>query len=297
MKFYQGELSGLYEFSSAVAENPFGATVLRIAEDCYDNVDEAVVDIAEHLQQNGFETDVDEVIDLLTGDMVPTQEVVDELSEMWVTLDDDGNVDEEASARNAESLYQSAELSAQLALAELEAEEEEDDEDEGNEYEGEYEDETDAEYEDDDETLEVAFDPETEAAFSAYFAQQDEMSTRMAATDMLSDMRDQAQDLVARRHMTPYMFSMLFSNRAKDDYMNFSAAVEENDYTPEEYLMCMDFALNLFEDLGPIPGSEYQFSAAIPQDISDGPIQFSREDEIDEEEARDLLNLLRGETK
>jgi hypothetical protein len=296
MKFYQGELSGLYEFSSAVAENPFGATVLRIAEDCYDNVDKAVVDITEHLQQNGFETSVDEVIDLLTGDMVPTQEVVDELSEMWVTLDEEGNVDEEASARNADSLYQSAELSAQLALAELEAEEEGV---EDEEYEDEDEDETEAEYEDEDEneTLEVAFDPETEAAFSAYFAQQDEMSTRMAATDMLSDMRDQAQDLVSRRHMTPYMFSMLFSNRAKDDYINFSAAVEENGYTPEEYLMCMDFALNLFEDLGPIPGSEYQFSASIPQEISDGPIQFSREDEIDEEEARDLLNLLRGETK
>ena len=291
MKFYQGELGGLYEFSSAVAENPFGATLLQIAENCYENIDEAVLDITEHLQTSGFDTDVEEVIDLMTGEMVPTQEVVDELAEMWVTVDEDGNVDEEASARNADQLYNSAQLAIDLAVAEVESDEEDEEDEESDEIEDSSEDEE----EDIEDEIEVEFDPETEAAFSRYFAQQDEMSLRMTATDMLSEMRDQAQDLVSRRHITPYMFSMLFSKRAKDDYMNFSAAVEETGYTPEEYLMCMDFALNLFEDLGPIPGSEYQFSSVVEQEVSDSPIHFSKTEEIDEEEARDLLKLLRGE--
>jgi hypothetical protein len=282
MEFYNGEYGGLIEFSSAVAENPFGATLLELVENQYDDIDTAIKDITETLIAQGFDASEDIVIGLMTGEILPEVEVVQLLSELGTVVDEDGeSIDEAATERNQAKLFESA-IAAYDLYDEGEVEEEVDEDEE--EYEGP---EAEYDYEDGEEV-----DEEAEAAFSRYFEAQEAMQNRLVYTDALGELRDYAEELRNKRHLTPHAFNMLFSRRAKDDYMNFSQVVEGLDYSPEEYLMCMDFALNLFEELGPVPGSAYQFSSVVEQEVKDAPLNFNSGDM--DEEARDLLNLLHG---
>ena len=290
MKFYQGDYSGLIEFSAAVAENPFGATLLELVENQYDDIDTAVSDIAETLSQEGFEATDEIVLGLMTGQILPEQEVVELLSELGTVIDEDNEVDEEATERNQAKLYESAVAAYDLASELLEDEDEEDEED--------VEDESEEDADDEVEEVSAVVSDETstdekEAEFSRYAKAVEAQEERMFVTDSLSELRDYAEELKSNKCLSPHAFGMLFSRRAKDDYMNFSQAVEGNDYTAEEYLMCMNFALNLFEEMGPLPGTSYMFSSAIEQEIEDAPVNFSSNADVDTE-ARDLLDLLQG---
>jgi len=282
MKFYDGEYSGLIEFRSAVLENPFGGTLLRLVETQYDDVDTAVADIAETLRNEGFDADEEAVLGLMTGEILPEEAVVALLSELATSEED------------AELLYQAAIDSYTLAEEALAPDEDED------------EDEEDEEGDDGDEDEEIDQDdiptaPLNEEAqqYSRHAAETaDAIQTRMDITDALSGLRDYADELLKDRHITPKVHQMLFSRRPKDDFMNFSTAVEKAEMTPYEYLRCMEFALDLFDEMGPISGSAYNFTSVVNQDVADGHIQFSGSTNADdvEEEAREMLNLLRGRT-
>lgn len=276
MDFYNGDYSGLIEFSSAIAENPFGATLLELAENQYDDIDTAVLDIAETLQGQGFDADEEIVLGLMTGEILPDEEVVELLSELGTVVNADDEIDEAATERNKAKLFEGAIAAYEIAEALLEDEGEDEEEVEDEEDE-----EVEAEYEEED---------EDDASFSRYFQAQEEMQNRMAYTDALSELRDYGEELRSKKCLTPHAFNLLFSRRAKDDYMNFSQTVESTDYTPEEYLMCMKFALNMFEEMGPLPGTAYQFSSVVEQEVNESPYNFS--DSNVEEEARDLLKLL-----
>lgn len=283
MKFYQGEYSGLIEFSSAVAENPFGTALLELAEREYDNVDTAVLDIAETLKGEGFDADEEIVLGLMTGDILPNEDVVELLSELAIVSDEDG-VDEEATERGQAKLFSAAVAAYEQASVLLD--EEDEDEDEGEE--SIEEDEPADEVDDEDEG-------EEEAAFSKYVETAGALQERMDVTDELSELRDYADILLKDKCITPHAYNMLFSAKAKDDYLNFSQAVEESGYTSEQYLRCMDFALSLFDEMGPIAGTNYQFSAVVEQEVEDAPINFSGNHTNVDDEARDLLALLHGE--
>ncbi len=291
MEFYNGEYSGLIEFSAAVVENPFGATLLELVEGQYDDIDTAVLDITETLQEKGYDADEEAVLGLMTGDILPEEGVVEILSQLGEVYDEEDNLDEATSDRNKAKLFNGAVAAYSLAEAllgledeELEDEELEDEEDEAE----------DVETEEAEEAEEKVVES---AAFSRYVEAQNEMQDRMAHTDALNDLRDYAEELRANKHLTPKAFDLLFSRKAKDDYMNFSQAVEQTDYTAEEYLMCMDFALSMFDEMGPIPGADYNFSNIVDQDIQEGSYNFSGDTSVAAEEARDLLDLLHGVNK
>ena len=280
MEFYQGEYGGLIEFSANIAENPFGATLLSLVEEQYDDIDTAVLDIAETLSAEGYAANEEVVLGLMTGEILPEEEVVEILADLGEVAGDDI-----ATQRNQAKLV----TSYNLLLDSIELDEDED-EDEVDEDTDEVSYEITEEIEEDEDEV----DEEAEAAFSRYFEQQEAIQERMTVTDTLSELRDYAEELRSKKCLTPHAFNMLFSRRSKDDYMNFSQAIDSTDYTPEEYLLCMDFALNLFEELGPMPGTAYQFSNIVEQDVEDAPINFSSQDTVVDEEARDLLNLLHG---
>lgn len=289
MKFYQGEYSGLIEFSAAVAENPFGATLLGFVENQYEDIDTAILDIQETLSEEGYEVNEEIVLGLMTGEILPEQEVVEILSELGTVMGEDDEIDEEATERNQAKLYDGAIAAYELAGAELDSEDESNEDEDDAVNDSDEVDETDAEAEVVDEEP-----SEQDATFSRYFEQQDAMQERMVVTDTLSDLRDYAEELKGKRILTPNAFNLLFSRRAKDDYVNFSQAVEGTEYTPEEYLMCMEFSLSLFEELGPVPGTSYMFSNIVDQEISDSPVNFSANEGDVNDEARDLLSLLHG---
>lgn len=292
MDFYNGNFSGLIEFSAAVAENPFGSVLLELAERSYDDVDTAVLDISETLTSLGFNASPELVIGLMTGEIVPDEEVVEVLSELAIVEDNDSLTE-----RNISKLYQGAIEAYEIAEAILSEDDEYYDEDEyEDEYEGaeaDYYDED--EYEDEDEELVVALDEDTEATFSRYFDEVDELRARQVITDELSDLREYADQLLSERCITPHAHGLMFSRSQKDDFVNFSQATNESGLDPEDYLMCMNFALNLFEEMGPIAGTNFQFSSMVDQEISGAPMNFSSNSGQVQSEAREMLDLLRGD--
>ena len=278
MDFYNGDYSGLIEFRSAVLENPFGGTLLRMVEKQYDDVDTAVADIAETLRNQGFDADDEAVIGLMAGEILPHEEVVELLSELAITEED------------KDLLYQSAIDAYSLAEALLESDDESED-DEEDEDDDESEDDTVIEIE---KTVDKSMD---ESKFSRYFEETEAIRNRMEITDELSNLRDYANDLLKNRHITPRVHKMLFSTRAKDDFLNFSTAAQESEMPVEDYLRCVQFSLDLFNEIGPIHGSEYNFTSIVDQEISDSPVNFSQGEDKIEEEAREMLELLRGTAK
>jgi hypothetical protein len=278
MDFYNGNYSGLIEFSATTLENPFGAALLRLSEAQYDTAEDAVADIADTLSNEGFDVDQEAVLGLMTGEILPKQEVVEILLDLATN-----EVEEERLIQAAIDAYTVAEDRIDLDDEDVEDTDDDDEDD----------DDDDEDTPDSDEA-EGVLTEETEAAFSRYFDEQDAIRDRLVITDELSDLRDYADELLRDRYITPKAHSLLFSRRAKDDYLNFSAVVEQSEMTADEYLKCMNFALDLFAEMGPVPGSEFNFQSVVDQDISEGPYNFSQGSDVVEEEARELLNLLNG---
>lgn len=290
MEFYQGEYSGLIEFSAAVVENPFGSVLLELAESAYEDVDTAVLDIAETLTELGYDASEDDVLGLMTGEIVPDEEVVEILSELGTV---EGN--ETLTERNIGKLYQGAIAAYDQASALLEDADGELEVDEVEEVEDDVvasADEVDAV--EGDENLVVEFDDETEQTFSRYFDEVDELRNRQVVTDELASLREYADELLQNKCLTPHAHGLLFSRSAKDDFVNFSQATEDAGIDAEDYLLCMNFALNLFEEMGPIQGSGVNFSTVVDQDISDNAVNFSSNNGQVAKEAREMLDLMRG---
>lgn len=265
MKFYAGSpYEGLMQFSTAVAEAPFAAELLRQLEDRYDDIDTAIYDLTDGLIELGFEIDEEDVVALLTGEAGPTDELLDVLAD---------NFYEEGEEADLERLYESAILDEELN-------DEPDEEDE--EYE-EYDDEDDYEDEDDMETEELYYDDEYEydeepAQFSSYFAAVEEMAERQNIQDGLEYLMGRAADMVENGTIPPVAFSIMFGeNGGSNQLMQFSAVCEERQITTDEHLAALEYSLDVLAALGGM----MNFSQYVDEDpeeyYSDEEMQFSQD--------------------
>lgn len=263
MDFYKG-YEDLIEFSSATVENAFGSQLLALCERKFENIEDAVAVLTEGLDELGFEVDEEGVVGLMTGEVLPSEEVLEALAGL---ADTDADVSR---------LYNAASTAYEVAATLIEEGEiEVEDEDEDYEVEDEdelvYEDEEDYEVEED------------------VVAQ---MYSRQVVTDYLNDYAEVADQMMqgGRGLMTPQIKELLFGRSDKNRYMNFSAATQESGYTPEEYLKCIEFSLNLLAELDGIDSA--YFETQIQEDAGSN-VNFSRVSDGDvESEARQMIEWL-----
>lgn len=274
MDFYQG-YEDLIEFSAATVENAFGSQLLALCERKFENIEDAVAVLTEGLDELGFEVDEEGVVGLMTGEVLPSEDVLEALAGL---ADSDAEV--QRLFNSASTAYEVAATLLEDGEIELEDDEDEDEDEADYGYEAYDEDETDAgEERDDDE------DEEVDVVAQMY--------SRQVVTDYLNEYVEVADQMMqgGQGLMTPQIKELLFGQSDKNRYMNFSAAVEENGYTPEEYLKCIEFSLNLLSELDGIDSS--YFESQVEEDMSGSNVNFSRQDSSAiETEARQMLEWL-----
>lgn len=273
--FYKGN-EELIEFSAATAENPFGAQLLSLCEKYFEDLPTAVEALTEGLAELDFEVDVEGVVGLMTGEILPSEELLEALSEIGTEAD-------------ARRLYSAAASAYDLASELLdEGEIEVDAEDEEYEDEDEDEDEDDSDYEDEDESDD---DIEDESGLEVTEAVE-QMYTRQIVSDRLNEFSEIADQMIegGQGLMTPHIKNLLFGQSDKSRYVNFMAGCEEFDATPAEYLKCIEFSLNLLAELGGID-SDY-FEPQVDTKIERSKVNFSASDEVLEREVSDMVDLL-----
>lgn len=289
INFYRGN-EDFIEFSDDIDENPFGAVLLALCEENFDTLPEAVVAITDSLEEGGFDVDDDIVIGLLTGDILPSQELVEVVSVLA------GDEDTE------ELLWDAAVLSYELAEADPEEvydqivdygfEDEEDYSEEDfpvtDDEEGEYLTE-DPDYEED-----YGYDEDyVDETLSEVSEVAEQLYSRQVITDLLADYQDAADEMMQTGTglMTPQIKHLLFGREGRNQYLEFSRDIEDSGLDPETYLTCIEFSLNLLSELGSPDG--YYFSSQTEEDILEGPTyNFSRDDSSVEQEAREMLRDL-----
>lgn len=265
MDFYKG-YEDLIEFSSATVENAFGSQLLALCERKFENIEDAVAVLTEGLDELGFEVDEEGVVGLMTGEVLPSEEVLEALAGL---ADTDADVSR---------LYSAASTAYEVAAALIE----------DGEIEVEDEDEDEEDYEVEDEE-ELVYEDEEDYEEEDVVAQ---MYSRQVVTDYLNDYAEVADQMMqgGRGLMTPQIKELLFGRSDKNRYMNFSAATQESGYTPEEYLKCIEFSLNLLAELDGIDSA--YFETQIQEDAGSN-LNFSRVSDGDvENEARQMIEWL-----
>lgn len=269
MDFYKG-YEDLITFSAATVENAFGSQLLALCERKFENVEDAVAVLTDGLDELGFEVDEEGVVGLMTGEVLPSEEVLEALA---------GLADTDA---DAQRLYNSAASAYEVAAALLETEDE--DEIEIDDFE--------LDDEDEDEDGDEDFDYEEIESKEEDLASQ--LYTRQVVTDYLNEFSEVADQMMAGGQglMTPQIKELLFGRSDKNRYMNFSAVVEDTGYTPEEYLRCIEFSLNLLSELEGID-SRY-FESQTDDGFEQSGLNFSRSESNDdiESEARQMIEWL-----
>ena len=247
MNFYRG-YENLIEFSSATVENPFGAQLLALCEEVFEDLPSAVAGLTEALVDLGFDVDEEGVVGLMTGEILPSEEVVDALTGL--------SEDEVDHAR----LYNAAAAMYDMLLEEDDVEDDYADdeyyEDVEDDYDDDIYDEDEDEYYDDDEDEEETDESLAEVLYS-----------RQVITDALNEYVEIGNAMVDQGYLSPHVHELLFGQSDKGRFVNFSAACEEFDATPAEYLKCIEFALNIFSEIGPMVNESY-FSAQVPTDFA-----------------------------
>lgn len=276
MEFY-ANAKNLINFSTAVAENPFGSQLLQVCENYYPDVETAVAYLSEGLQDAGFEDATEELImSFMIGEDIPSESALEIL--LTLTEDDD---------RETKRLVQGYYLAE--AMFEGEDEDEEDEENEG----------TSAEYDENEVDEEDESEPEVSEVNSSLDERLDshqdviqEMYTRQVVTDSLIQFSDIAQDLVARQHMTPHQYKLLLGESAQDRYANFSRVCESEKIDPTTQIDRIAFTLSFLENSGPVHKNSFaNFS------MQEDSVNFSRKPSKDKEvknEVQDMYNLYRG---
>jgi len=251
--FFSGcDAEDLMEFSSDIALNPFGAELASLASQSYDTIDDALEDITAGLQSAGFEVDEDDVYGFFSGEFLPSEDVIEALSELC--LDEDGELDEAVLDRflsAAEASYLVAEQVAEEIEDEIAAEDEDYEDYEDYEDEDEDEDEDEYEYyedEDEDEDGEY-YDPETEALLN----QVEELTTRQAVTDQLDELVEYGRNLVGEGKLPPIAFAALLGDAestSSSRFAEFSSVCEEDDLNTLDQLDRIEFCLSIFDQCG-----------------------------------------------
>jgi hypothetical protein len=278
MDFYKN-YEHMIDFSAATVENPFGAQFLSLAERNFEDIETAVAALTEGFAELGFEVDEEGVVGLMTGEILPSEEVVEAIS---------GLTDSEAEIQR---LYNAAAASYDLAADLLEAEGDEYEDYEDEEIEEEIEVEEIEDYEDEIEQPRVAVTSSVENP--ADDSRVDMLYSRQLITDKLNEYIEVADQMMAGGAglMTPHIKNLLFGQSDKNRYMNFSSACEDFDVDPATYLTCIEFSLNLLAELDGVD-SRY-FKAQVQEDMSEGINFSSRVDEdAVEGDAREMLKML-----
>lgn len=223
------------EMMTFVPETAFGEALIEAIEMTYEVPEEAVLDIAE-----GTEYDPEDVIEMLTGDLIPDGELALEIA---IIL----GLDEE----QASILVALAEEEIEAALEEDEYDDEYDDEmmDEEDVGEEEYEGEMDeggAEYAAALQTLEMQ-NRELEAKFA-------QAETEKRLNNILIQQQLHAQSGVDEGWLPPAILRAEFGNFATDDdrLATFSTTCKKNQVDIETELYARDKILAAFSRLGPI---------------------------------------------
>ena len=270
MNFYRG-YENLIEFSSATVENPFGAQLLALCEEVFEDLPSAVAGLTEALVDLGFDVDEEGVVGLMTGEILPSEEVVDALTGL--------SEDEVDHAR----LYNAAAAMYDMLLEEDDVEDDEYYEDVEDDYDDDIYDEDEDEYYDDDEDEEETDESLAEVLYS-----------RQVITDALNEYVEIGNAMVDQGYLSPHVHELLFGQSDKGRFVNFSAACEEFDATPAEYLKCIEFALNIFSEIGPMVNESY-FSAQVPTDFAQDnqrTYEFGMDEDTVELQSREMVDLL-----
>lgn len=274
MNFYRG-YENLIEFSSATVENPFGAQLLALCEEVFEDLPSAVAGLTEALVDLGFDVDEEGVVGLMTGEILPSEEVVDALTGL--------SEDEVDHAR----LYNAAAAMYDMLLEEDDVEDDYADdeyyEDVEDDYDDDIYDEDEDEYYDDDEDEEETDESLAEVLYS-----------RQVITDALNEYVEIGNAMVDQGYLSPHVHELLFGQSDKGRFVNFSAACEEFDATPAEYLKCIEFALNIFSEIGPMVNEAY-FSAQVPTDFAQDnqrTYEFGMDEDTVELQSREMVDLL-----
>lgn len=282
MNFYRG-YENLIEFSSATVENPFGAQLLAMCEDVFEDLPSAVAGLTEALAESGFDVDEEGVVGLMTGEILPSEDVVDALTGL--------SEDEVDHAR----LYNAAAAMYDMLIDE---DGEEDDDDVEAYYEDdiyaedEYEDDVEVDYEDD------IYDEDEYEDEDEYYEDEEPLAevlySRQIITDALDEYVEIGNAMVDQGYLSPHVHELLFGQSDKGRFVNFSAACEEFDATPAEYLKCIEFALNIFSEIGPMVNESY-FSAQVPTDFAQDNqriYEFGLDEDTVELQSREMVDLL-----
>ena len=113
-------------------------------------------------------------------------------------------------------------------------------------------------------------------------------------TDALDEYVEIGNAMVDQGYLSPHVHQLLFGQADKSRFVNFSAACEEFDSTPAEYLKCIEFALNIFSEIGPMVNESY-FSAQVPTDFSQDnqrTYEFGMDEDTVELQSREMVDLL-----
>lgn len=276
MDFYKN-YDHMIEFSTAMVENPFGAQLLSLAERNFDDIETAVAALSDGLSELGFDVDEEGVVGLMTGQILPSEEVIEAFS---------GLTESEAEVQR---LYHAAAVAYDMAAEVIEDEDEDEvDYDEVEDY---YEDEDEDEFYEEDEEGHVPVVSYVENP--AEDTRVDMLYSRQLVTDKLNEYIEVADQMMAGGSglMTPHIKNLLFGASDKNRYMNFSAACDDFDVDPATYLTCIEFSLNLLSELDGLD-SRY-FETQVEENMSEG-INFSSrvDDKSIETDARDMLKML-----
>jgi len=259
LNFFNGsEYEDLYEFSTSVLENPFGAELLRTSAEIYDDIDEAVDQLAAGLAARGVEADEEDIVGLMTGEYIPSAECLQALEDLF--YDEDGTFHEEDYAR----LISSAEAAEDLAYRtaeELGMFDEEEDEDDEEEYED----------EEDDEFV----NSELEDLRSQLQAQQE----RQEVTDTLDELTEYASSLVQDGKLPPVAFSFMLGDKRSTStsrYAEFSSFCQESELDAADQLGRISYALEIFSKCGPL----MNFSQVSSEEVGQESYQSKEDDSI-----------------
>jgi hypothetical protein len=278
MDFYQG-YDQLMEFSTAVVENPFGAQLLAMLEGRYDDIEIAVADVTEKLQKLEFDADEVGVVKLMTGELAPTEELLEALAGMA------------KSDAEVQRLYNSAASMYEMLADAIEAGEDDEYEIEDEEYDDEVVDEI--EDEDEEEEIEDEVSSGVPVTSQVEDTRVDMLYSRQVVSDQLNELMDVADGMMkgGKGLMTPYIKNLLFGKSDKNRYAEFSATCDEFEVNPETLLTCIEFSLNLLAELEGV--DENYFKAQVTEDMSDGVNFSSRVDDVAvDKQSREMLELL-----
>lgn len=240
----------------------FVPALLELIEDEYETLEDGILDIQEN---TGL--DDDQVDGMLSGELVPTPEMVDILNELFYATSES---DENALGLQVLAALDRGDLEEEDLYDALEESEEDSDE------EDDYEDEIEEEYEDDEEV-------DAEAVYSYIDPRVQELEAKMAdfelnseLTARLNEVADFAKQGIQERWLSKAKYDLLLGSfdREEDRVAAFSQTAESNNVDLSTQLYAVLFALKADEECGDprVNFSSYVNENVVPMDTEEADL-------------------------